>query len=110
MKKSELFIFLGIAFMILILFKNSASNYLSFIKNLIVIITIMLFQFFERSAIHKDKLNPKLKKNFYYCDMIFSPILNAINKYIKPVTVGANLQLSLGSFIVVFILLIILIF
>ena len=110
MKKNEYFIFLAIAIMLFILFKDLASSYLSFIKNLIVIIVIMLFQFFEKSAVHKDRINPKLKKIFFYCDMIFSPILNTINKYIKPTTVGANLQLSLGSFIIVFLLLIILIF
>ena len=96
--------------MLFILFKDLASNYFSFIKNLIVIVVIIFFQFFEKSAVHKDKLNPKFKKVFNYCNIIFSPILNTINKYIKPITVGANLQLSLGSFIIVFLLLIILIF
>ena len=96
--------------MLFILFKDFTSSYFSLIKNLIVIAVIMLFKFFEKSTVHKDKLNPKFKKAFYYCDIIFSPILNTINKYIKPITVGANLHLSLGSFIIVFLLLIILIF
>ncbi len=95
--------------MLLILFKGQASNYLNFIKNLIVISVVILFQFFEKIAVHKDKLNPKLKKVFVYSDMIFSPALSTINKYIKPTNVGANLQLSLGSFIIIFILLIILV-
>lgn len=96
--------------MSLLLLKDMTGNYFGFMKNLIVIIVVILFLFYEKSGTHKDRLNPKIKNIFRYCDKVFSPVLKGINRLFKPINIGTNVQLSLGSFIIVFLLLICLIF
>jgi hypothetical protein len=96
--------------MSLILVNDITTNYFRLMKNLILIFVLTFFQFYEKSTSQKDKLNPKFKIVFLYCDKIFSPILNTLNRFIKPINIGTNIQLSVGSFIISFILLICLIF
>jgi hypothetical protein len=109
MKKTELYLLIAIILMAILLLKDTTISYFHYMKNLIIIIIAMLFHFHERSATHKDRLHPKFKNVYQYCDKVFSPILNFINKTIKPMNVGNNLQMSLGSFIISLILLICLI-
>ena len=110
MKKIEIYILIAIIAMSLLLINDMTFNYFRFMKNLIVIIVVILFQFYEKSASQKDRLNPKIKNVFVYCDKVFSPLLNLLNRIFKPINVGTNVQLSLGSFIIIFLLLICLIF
>lgn len=93
-----------------LLLNDMTVNYFRFMKNLIVVILVILFQFYEKSASQKDRLNPKIKNIFGYCDKVFSPLINGLNRFFKPINVGTNVQLSLGSFIIIFLLLICLIF
>jgi hypothetical protein len=106
MKKNERFIFSAILFMSIFLIRDSSINYLQILKNIVLIVTILLFQFYEKCFHHKDQLNTNFKNVFLFCDKIFTPILRAINKVIKPLQVGSNTQLTFGSFVFIFLLLI----
>ncbi len=95
--------------MSLLLLDDIIVNYFRFIKNIILLIVVVLFHFYEKIASHKDRLYPKVKKNFVYCEKAYSPLLNVLNRFFKPINVGSNVQLSLGSFIIILTLLICLI-
>lgn len=88
------------------LMKGNTTNYFYMLKNTALIITVLLFQFYEKCFNHKDHLNTNFKKIFLFCDKIFAPILKMINNIVKPLNIGSNIQLNVGSFIFMFILLI----
>jgi len=95
--------------MLFLLLSDTKSSYLHIIKNLLAIGGVVLFMFYEKSALHKDRLNQKFKKAFMFSDKIFSPTIKIINKLIPPLNIGNNINISFGSFIIVLFLLICLI-
>jgi hypothetical protein len=102
-------ILISIAAMLLLLLSDTESSYLHLIKNIFAISGIILFMFYEKCNLYKDRLNPNYKKIYLSTDKILTPILKTINKIIPPLNIGANIVISLGSFIVVLFLLICLI-
>jgi hypothetical protein len=110
MRKTELYLFIAILVMLLILISDLRAPNFNLMKNLLVLFLILAFHFYEKSLPHKDKLNIKLKRIFNYCDKFFTPVLKTINAIVKPINVGINLQFSLGSSILILLLLLIMIF
>lgn len=88
------------------LMKDNTSNYFYILKNTVLIITVLLFQFYEKCYNHKDHLNANFKYIYLFCDKIFAPILKMINNIVKPLNIGSNTQLNVGPFLFMIILLI----
>jgi len=77
------------------------------IKILIQILIIALF-FYSKLLPYKDKLNPQCKSIFDSFNSIFSPILNFLKSFIKPVQVGEGLAVDMSQIILLFIFLMLL--
>lgn len=56
---------------------------------------------------HKDKLNQKYKGIFTFFQRAFSPALNFLSRFFKPVQVGVGLSIDMTQIILLVILLII---
>ncbi len=96
--------------MLLLLLSDTKLSYLHLIKNICAITGIILFMFYEKCILYKDRLKSDYKKVFSFIDKLFSPVLNIINKVIPSLNIGTNIDLSFGSFVLVLFLLICLIF
>jgi hypothetical protein len=77
---------------------------------LLIVLNVLVVGLFLYSKLlpYKDKLNNQYKSIFNFFNIVFTPLLNFLKKFVKPLQVGEGLSVDLTQIILLILLLILL--